>query len=77
MSAPDPIQSLKAGFGSEITGENEFRGEQSLSVKLSALHAICLHARDALGFDYIVDISSVDHFGEEPRFEMVYELYSM
>ena len=24
-----------------------------------------------------MDISSVDHFGDEPRFEVVYELYSM
>ena len=28
-------------------------------------------------FDYLLDISSVDHFGDEPRFEIVYELYSM
>ncbi len=28
-------------------------------------------------FDYLLDISSVDNFGEEPRFEIVYELYSM
>ena len=77
MSSPDPISRLKAAFDSAITGENAFRGEKSLSVKLSALHDICLHARDTLGFDYLVDISSVDHFGDEPRFEMVYELYSL
>ena len=33
------------------------------------------YCRDELGFDYLVDISSVDNLGEEPRFEMVYELY--
>ena len=33
--------------------------------------------RDELSFDYLLDISSVDNFGEEPRFEVVYELYSM
>ena len=28
-----------------------------------------------LGFTYLLDISGVDNFGEEPRFEVVYELY--
>jgi NADH-quinone oxidoreductase subunit C len=30
-----------------------------------------------LSFDYLIDISSVDNFGDEPRFEIVYELYSI
>ena len=30
-----------------------------------------------MSFDYLIDISSVDNLGEEPRFEVVYELYSM
>ena len=33
--------------------------------------------RDELSFDYLLDITSVDNFGDEPRFEIVYELYSM
>ena len=77
MSAVDSSSTLKAEFASAIIGENDFRGEISLTVELSALHAICLFARDSLGFDYLVDISSVDHFGSEPRFEVVYTLYSM
>jgi NADH-quinone oxidoreductase subunit C len=28
-----------------------------------------------LGFDYLVDISSVDNYGDDPRFTIVYELY--
>ena len=33
--------------------------------------------RDELSFDYLLDITSIDNFGEEPRFEIVYHLYSM
>src|SRR5207247_243139 len=33
--------------------------------------------RDELSFDYLIDITSIDNFGEEPRFEIVYHLYSM
>nr|MBA3273757.1 NADH-quinone oxidoreductase subunit C [Chthoniobacterales bacterium] len=41
------------------------------------LHELAKFCRDELSFDYLLDISSVDNFGEEPRFEVVYELYSM
>ena len=33
--------------------------------------------RDELGFDFLLDISSIDHFEHEPRYEIVYELYSL
>ena len=77
MSALDPSSRLKSEFASAIVGENEFRGEKSFTVELSSLHDICLFTRDTLGFDYLIDISSVDHFGSEPRFEVVYTVYSM
>jgi NADH-quinone oxidoreductase subunit C len=64
-------------FSAAITGENEFRGEKTLTLRAGALRDICAFAKESLGFDYLIDISSVDHFGNEPRFEVVYELYSM
>jgi NADH-quinone oxidoreductase subunit C len=51
----------------------EFRGEISLTVTRGQFLDIAKFCRE-LGYDYLVDISSVDHFGEEPRYEMVYEL---
>src|SRR5207237_10165560 len=41
------------------------------------LRGIAKFCRDELSFDYLIDITGVDNFGEEPRFEIVYELYSM
>ena len=38
---------------------------------------IAKFCRDELSFDYLLDITSIDNFGEEPRFEIVYHLYSM
>jgi NADH-quinone oxidoreductase subunit C len=35
------------------------------------------HCRDRLGFDLLLDISSLDHMGENDRWEMVYELYGL
>lgn len=77
MTAPDLISRLKEKFAHEILADGEFRGEHTLSVKLESLVEICRFSRDELGFDYLVDISSIDHFGDVPRFEMVYELYSL
>jgi len=64
-------------FSAAITGENEFRGEKTLTLRAESLRDVCAFAKASLGFDYLIDISSVDHFGAEPRFEVVYELYSM
>ena len=57
--------------------QTEFRDEISLQVPLEEIESVCRTCRDDLGFNVLVDISSVDHFGEEPRFEVVYELYSL
>jgi NADH-quinone oxidoreductase subunit C len=41
------------------------------------LREVAKFCREELSFDYLIDITSIDNFAEEPRFEIVYELYSM
>lgn len=77
MKAAEMVQALKEKFGDAVTGSTEFRREHSLSVKLESLKSLLRYCRDELNFDYLIDVSSVDHFESEPRFEMVYELYGM
>ena len=36
---------------------------------------VCAVAKQELGFDYLVDITSLDNYGEDPRFTLVYHLY--
>jgi len=36
---------------------------------------VCAAAKTELGFDYLVDITSVDNYGDDPRFTIVYHLY--
>ena len=57
-----------------VEKQTEFRGELTLVVTRAQFHDIARFAKEQLGYTYLVDISSVDHFGEEPRYEMVYEL---
>jgi NADH-quinone oxidoreductase subunit C len=59
-----------------LLAKNEFRGESTLTVERSQVAEICAFAKNELGFDSLMDLSSVDNFGSEPRFEVVYELYS-
>jgi NADH-quinone oxidoreductase subunit C len=45
-------------------------------IAASDLREIAKFCRDQLSFDYLIDVTSIDNFGEEPRFEIVYHLYS-
>lgn len=54
----------------------EFRGEISLTLRDAERVAdVCSFAKQELGFDALVDISSVDNYGSDPRWLIVYELY--
>jgi NADH-quinone oxidoreductase subunit C len=77
MTSDEMSDRLREAFPAAITDQSRFRDESTLRIQVSALRDICLHARDKLGFNYLIDVSSVDHFGDEPRYEVVYELYSM
>ena len=77
MTDTDRLSSLTELFGDKLQERIEFRGETTFVILLADLREVARSCRDELSFDYLLDISSVDNFGEEPRFEMVYELYSM
>ncbi|MEY2429311.1 MAG: NADH-quinone oxidoreductase subunit [Verrucomicrobiota bacterium] len=75
-TALELAQQIRAKFNGLISEPIEFRGE--ITVKLSEadrLPEVCRFAKKELGFDYLVDISSLDNYGDEPRFTLVYHLY--
>ena len=76
-TASEIVSALKEKFGGAIVTTTEFRGEHTVVVSLSALKPLLRHAKEEQGFDYLIDVSSVDHYDSEPRFEMVYELYGL
>ncbi|HEY1582562.1 MAG TPA: NADH-quinone oxidoreductase subunit C [Chthoniobacterales bacterium] len=77
MTGPELLSSLSKLFGAKIQERIEFRGESTFVIDAAEIHEVAQFCRDELSFDYLLDISSVDNFGTEPRFEVVYELYSM
>ena len=64
------ITALAAKF--TVTKQTEFRGESTVYVTRDQFRDIAVFLK-GLGYTYLIDISSVDHAGQEPRFEMVYE----
>jgi NADH-quinone oxidoreductase subunit C len=77
MTTEDALASLEKSFSEKIHNKTEFRGETTCTIEADDLREIMKFCRDGLLFDYLIDITSIDNFGEEPRFEIVYHLYSM
>ena len=77
MTGQELLASLGKLFGPKIQEKTEFRGETTYTILPGDLREVAKFCRDDLSFDYLIDITSIDNFGEEPRFEIVYELYSM
>jgi NADH-quinone oxidoreductase subunit C len=77
MTPSELLNSLSQLLGDRLINRSEFRSETTFTIARENLREVAMFCRDNLSFDYLLDISSVDNFGEEPRFEVVYELYSM
>lgn len=78
MNATDYANKLREKFGELISAPAEFRGEITLSVAdAERIVEVCAFAKKELGFDYLADLSSIDNYGEDPRWTMVYELYGI
>ena len=76
MTALEFGQKLKTQFGDLLSEPAEFRGEITLRLAdAERITPVCAWAKKELGFDYLVDISSVDNYGTDPRWTVVYELY--
>lgn len=76
MNATEAANKLRAQFGDLISEPAEFRGELSVNVAdAERIVEVCAFAKAKLGFNLLVDISSVDNYGEDPRWTVVYELY--
>lgn len=74
-----PLDIIKAKFSEEILWVNDERPEGQLVVRKNRIHEILsfLKKDPELDMDFLMDIAGVDYLGEDPRFEVVYILYSL
>ncbi|HUA36773.1 MAG TPA: NADH-quinone oxidoreductase subunit C [Candidatus Sulfopaludibacter sp.] len=75
MTSREAAQKLKARFGDLISEPAGFRGEISVTLAdAEKIAEVCRYAKNDLDFCYLVDVSSVDHYGDDPRWTVVYLL---
>ena len=78
MNPLEPARQLVERFGDRLSGPHEFRGEVTVDVKNPGdIPEVCGAAKEAHGFDFLLDITSIDNYGETPRWTVVYELYGL
>jgi NADH-quinone oxidoreductase subunit C len=74
VSALESANKIKAKFGDLVAEPTEFRSEITLKIAdAEKIFDVCRFAK-SIGFDYLVDICSVDNYGQDPRWTVVYHL---
>ena len=77
MTSLELANKLKAQFGDLISESSEFRAEITLKLNdAERIVEVCRFAKEQLGCNYLVDISSLDNYGDDPRFTLVYHISS-
>lgn len=73
------LAKLKERFGDAVVATHSDFGDDTAVVRRERIVEICTFLRDDpdTAFDFAADLTGVDHLGEEPRFEVVYHLYSL
>jgi NADH-quinone oxidoreductase subunit C len=77
------LRLLQDAFAGEVVSSRLFRNEKTITVKKHKIVGIGLLLRDSpeTNFNYLSDLTCIDRLNVmkdgEPRFEMVYNLYSM
>lgn len=78
MTALERAKQLQARLGNLIAEPTEFRGEVTVTVAdAERIAEVCAVAKQELGFDFLLDITSIDNYGEDPRWTVVYHLYGL
>ena len=75
----DLVETIKDKFPQAIEEVVHVRDEYTIRVKREHLLEISRFLKEEAeyGFNFLSDLCGVDYIGREPRFEVVYHLYSM
>lgn len=70
-------EDLRAKFPERVIEIASFRGQIAVIVKNEGIKEVLRYLRDEHSFDHLQDLCGVDYFPRKPRFEVVYQLYSI
>ena len=71
------VAALQQESASWLVGADVALGELTLEVLADRVVHVCRLLRDEKGFNRLSTVTAVDRYPVEPRFEVVYHLYSM
>jgi len=73
------LAALREGFGGAIGEAVEFRGETTAVIAKARIVEVLRFLKDTpdLDYNFLATLTVVDDWPEEPRFEVLYQLYSM
>ena len=79
MTDLDPVESLRVAFPDAVRDIQHFRGDITIVVDSERIADVCRYCRDTKGLEYnfLSDVMGIDYYPQEPRFAVVYQLYSM
>jgi len=66
-------------FGDGVINYHSFRGDDTVVLRPGLILDACRLAKEdpRLDLNFLMDLTAVDYLGREPRFEVVYHLYSL
>lgn len=73
------LRKLQEQYGDSIIESHSRLGQDTVVLPKKALleAARLLKEDDALDYNFLMDVTAVDHFKRRPRFEVVYHFYSL
>jgi len=73
------VAKLKRELGESFLSVEEFRGQTAVTLDREAIVNACQMLRDDpdLDFNFLAALTAVDYWPSEPRFKIVYQLYSL
>lgn len=79
MKTSSTLKKLTEKFPESIIETHSFRNDDTAIIKKDDIVKVATFLRDDPGllFNFMMDLTAVDYFGKDPRFEVVYHLYSL
>jgi len=74
---PDVVDALRARFGEDVLGVEEYANEHSVTVRKDRIVEVCRFLKEEQGFTYLADLGGADRFTDEDRFEVIYNLVNI
>lgn len=75
-SAHPWVESIRSALPDAVVSAKEFAKQVTVVVRRERVGEVARHLKDVEDFRYLVDVTAVDWRDRQPRFDVVYHLYS-